>query len=142
MGYAMGLYGAGCGALWGCVGQPHLPDDAFDAGQWQPLVVGADDPTQQLVAQHLQHHHHVWGGSRSPQRGGECGVGGDCGGGGWGSQRIRMPLTPEMRKWSMSCTMLSRLGSVGSESRTWGGIGGVLGGWGEVGGLMGVLGGM
>lgn len=41
---------------------PHLPDDALDAGQGQPLVVGFDDPAQQLVPQHLQHHANIWAG--------------------------------------------------------------------------------
>lgn len=33
--------------------------------------------------------------------------------------RIRTPLTPEILKSSMSCTMVSLLGSLGSLSRTW-----------------------
>lgn len=39
---------------------PHLCEDALDAGQRETRVVGLDDPPQQLVAQHLQDHAHVW----------------------------------------------------------------------------------
>lgn len=39
---------------------PHLSEDALDAGQRETRVVGLDDPPQQLVAQHLQDHAHVW----------------------------------------------------------------------------------
>lgn len=42
----------------------YLPYDALDAGQWQALVVGLDDPLQQVVAQHLEHHTHVLRGRR------------------------------------------------------------------------------
>lgn len=38
----------------------HLSEDALNAGQGEACVVGFDDPPQQLVAQHLQDHAHVW----------------------------------------------------------------------------------
>lgn len=48
---------------------------------------------------------------------------------GWLSlQRIRTPLTPEILKSSMSWTMVSLLGSLGSLSRTWSNSQGAIGG--------------
>jgi len=38
----------------------HLSDDGPDAGQREAVVVGLYDPLQELVAQHLQNHAHVW----------------------------------------------------------------------------------
>lgn len=37
----------------------HLSDDALHTGQWQALVVGLDDPLEQVVTQHLKNHTHV-----------------------------------------------------------------------------------
>lgn len=39
----------------------HLSDDAFDTREWKTGVVGLNDPPEELVAQHLQDHAHIWG---------------------------------------------------------------------------------
>ncbi len=38
----------------------HLSEDALNAGQGEASVIGFNDPPQQLMAQHLQNHAHIW----------------------------------------------------------------------------------
>lgn len=42
--------------------RPYLPDDALDTWQWQTLIVGFNNPLEQVVTQHLKHHAHIWDG--------------------------------------------------------------------------------
>jgi hypothetical protein len=37
----------------------YLSYDGLDAGQRQALVVGLDDPLEQVVSEHLEHHAHI-----------------------------------------------------------------------------------
>ena len=38
----------------------YLSNDALHTGQWQALVVGLDDPLEQMVAQDFKHHADVF----------------------------------------------------------------------------------
>lgn len=38
----------------------YLSDNALDTWQWQTLVVGFNNPLQQVVTEHLKHHTHIW----------------------------------------------------------------------------------
>lgn len=40
----------------------YLSDNALDTWQWQTLVVGFNNPLQQVVTEHLKHHTHIWDG--------------------------------------------------------------------------------
>lgn len=39
---------------------PYLSDYALDTWQRQTLVVGFNNPLQQVVTQHLEYHTHIW----------------------------------------------------------------------------------
>ena len=112
-----------CVCVCACV-HPYLSDYALDTRQRQTLVVGFNNPLQQVVTEHLKHHTHIWvGESRSyiiiPLSITHAHTNTSTNAHSWTLIRIRMPLTPEILKSSISWTTMSLFGSLGSLSLTW-----------------------
>lgn len=48
------------GTGWDCPGEPHLPNDALHTPDGKALVVGLDDPLEEMVAKDLEDHADIW----------------------------------------------------------------------------------